>query len=142
MRRFAGSSTDCGPPALDELGLASAITEQAARLETQGDGLRVTVAADGDLTQLPAAVEVAAYRIALEALTNVARHARAQTCSVRLALADELVIEVDDNGIGVAPEARWGVGLASMRERCENWAETSKCAVATVVARGCAPSFP
>ena len=107
------------PPALDELGLASAITEQASRLETQGDGLRVTVDADGDLTQLPAAVEVAAYRIALEALTNAARHARAQACSVRLALADELVIEVDDNGIGVAPEARWGVGLASMRERCE-----------------------
>ncbi|MBI4494690.1 MAG: hypothetical protein HY690_18085 [Chloroflexi bacterium] len=79
--------------------------------------LYVSVEAPEALPPLPAAVEVAAYRIALEALTNVARHACARTCTIRLALADALELEIVDDGIGLPANPRAGVGLASMRER-------------------------
>jgi signal transduction histidine kinase len=69
---------------------------------------------------LPAAVEVAAYRIATEALTNVVRHAQARRATVWLCLDDEaLYIAVDDDGKGLPAGYRPGVGLASMRERAE-----------------------
>ena len=74
---------DLRPAALDELGLVQAVREQAARLGEHG--LAASVEADGDLTALPAAAEVAAYRIAAEAMTNVARHAGARHLRVRLA---------------------------------------------------------
>jgi signal transduction histidine kinase len=64
-------------------------------------------------------VEVAAYRIASEALANVARHAQASSCRVQL-LRDEdgsLVLTVTDDGIGIAADAPTGVGLVSLRER-------------------------
>lgn len=128
------------PPALDELGLIGAIREHAARSTGQGEGLRVTVEAPDPLPPLPAAIEVAAYRIALEALTNVVRHAQAQRCTIRLALDEAstpdsalqtqwgrsarlqpqpsaLCLEIVDNGHGLAPDARLGTGLLSMRER-------------------------
>lgn len=105
---------DLRPPALDELGLASAIREQAARF----DGcLDVTVEVSGDLTRLPAAAEVAAFRIATEAITNAARHARARTCQVRLCVDHDLDVEVRDDGIGIPAHPPLGVGLVSMRER-------------------------
>src|SRR5438874_1326312 len=69
------------PPALDELGLIGALSEQAARL-SQAGGPRIAVDGPDDLVSLPAAVEVAAYRIAAEALPNAARHASARACSV------------------------------------------------------------
>lgn len=106
------------PPALDELGLVGALREHAAQGEL--NGLRVSVAAPDRLPPLPAAVEVAAYRIIQEALTNVFRHARASTCRVSLALdkaAAALAVEVTDDGQGLPPEHRAGVGLVSMWER-------------------------
>jgi signal transduction histidine kinase len=69
------------------------------------------------LPPLPAAVEVAAYHIALEALTNVARHANAQTCRIRLSLANGLCLEITDDGGGLPEDFRAGVGLTAMRER-------------------------
>ena len=81
--------------------------------------LRVTIDAPETLPSLPAAVEVAAYRIGCEALTNVIRHARATTCHIRLTLDDALHIEVVDDGAGFTDERRVGVGLISMRERAE-----------------------
>lgn len=66
---------------------------------------------------MPAAVEVATYRIVQEALTNVAHHARARACRVRLSLGDELELEITDDGIGLSEDRRPGVGLSSMRER-------------------------
>ena len=72
------------PPALDELGLAGACTQAVERL-TAGADLAVSVHASDDLPALPAAVEVAAYRIVVEAVTNTVRHARARRCDVSLA---------------------------------------------------------
>ncbi len=106
------------PPALDELGLAGAIR---ARVSQYGrDALQVRVDAPQLLPTLPAAVEVAAYRIVQEALANVVQHARASTCLVRIALdGDALVVDVTDDGIGMPRERKTGVGLHSMRERAE-----------------------
>lgn len=105
------------PPALDELGLVAAIEEHAARLNNNGDGVRVTIRTSADLNGLPAAVEVAAYRIALEAITNVTRHAQARTCDVRVTLNGDLEIEVADDGHSKPAEFRAGVGIRSMSER-------------------------
>ena len=64
---------------------------------------------------LPAAVELAAYRIVQEALTNVTRHARAQVVTIRLGYADGVTIDVTDNGVG-GPAAP-GTGITGMQER-------------------------
>jgi signal transduction histidine kinase len=73
------------------------------------------------LPPLPAAVEVAAFRIVQEALTNVVRHAQAHHCVVRLSCDDRLYVEISDDGIGVGsartPTQDSGVGLISMQER-------------------------
>jgi signal transduction histidine kinase len=103
------------PPALDDLGLVLALREQAAQYGQIG--LQITITAHEHLPPLPAAVEVAAYRIVQEALTNVVRHAQAQTCTVCLTLDDALLVEIRDDGIGMQPSGRIGVGLMSMRER-------------------------
>jgi signal transduction histidine kinase len=97
--------------------LISALRQLADRYGAEDEHLRVSLEAPEDLPQLPAAVEVAAYRISQEALTNVVRHARAQSCVVRLAVADEMVLEITDDGVGVPEEHTVGVGLLSMRER-------------------------
>jgi signal transduction histidine kinase len=106
------------PPALDDLGLEGAIRGQADRLQS-GTALNITLEADA-LPMLPAAVEVAAYRTAVEAIANTVRHAHAQRCSVRLQLlaTNELRIDIEDDGHSGEP---WvpGVGMASMRERAE-----------------------
>ncbi|MDP9380295.1 MAG: GAF domain-containing sensor histidine kinase [Chloroflexota bacterium] len=113
------------PPALDELGLVAAIRQRASQFymseaTEQHSVLQVTVDAPEQFTRLPAAVEVAAYRIAEEALTNVARHARARSCTVRLTIAEgELRLEITDDGVGLPANRRAGVGLLSMRERAE-----------------------
>jgi hypothetical protein len=71
------------PPALDELGLAGACTQAVTRLTAEG-GVAVVIDAEDQLPVLPAAVEVAAYRIVVEAVTNIVRHASASHCSVSL----------------------------------------------------------
>jgi len=107
------------PPALDDLGLLAAVEQQAARARTSG--LDVVVEADPTtLVRLPAAVEVAAYRIVSEALTNVTRHAAATTCRVALATdTADLAVEVADDGRGIGEDVVAGVGLRSLRERVE-----------------------
>jgi signal transduction histidine kinase len=106
------------PPALDEVGLVAALG-QAGEAATEGV-VEFEFDQPDELPPLPAAVEVAAYRITQEALTNVVRHARARRCILRLAMEhDGLVVEVTDDGSGLAPGAPRGIGLSSMRERAE-----------------------
>ena len=99
------------PPVLDERGLVGAIREHANRL----GGATVTVPAP--LPPLPAAVEVAAYRIAVEAMTNASRHAPGALIEVSLSVNGHLELQVADAGTGLPPGFRAGVGLRSMRER-------------------------
>lgn len=104
------------PPALDDLGLVGAIQAQAQALNHPGR-LQVVVQAD-PLPPLPAAVEVAAYRIAQEALANVVHHAHAAHCAITLKIRDgDLTLEIQDDGRGLRSEAALGLGLKSMRER-------------------------
>ena len=79
-----------------------------------------TVEADEDVEPLPAAVEVAAYRIVMEAVTNALRHSGAERCTVSLKREDgTLLLRVRDTGRGLAADPGAGVGLTSMRERAE-----------------------
>jgi signal transduction histidine kinase len=106
------------PPALDALGLLGALRAHADH--HNDGGVNVSVEAPEQLPPLPAAVEVAAYRIALEAINNAERHAAARTCVVRIALdevAAALRVEIVDDGRGIGEERGTGVGLSSMRER-------------------------
>jgi signal transduction histidine kinase len=108
---------DLRPPALDDLGLGVALRQLADRYGSKDSTLRVAVEALDDLPDLTAAVEVAVYRITQEALTNVARHARATTCLVRLAVNDNVTLEIVDDGVGIPAGRNAGVGLSSMHER-------------------------
>ena len=102
------------PPALDELGLVDSVRSLAAR--EVGSAARVTVEARPSLPPLHAAVEVAAYHIVQETLTNVSRHAHAQFRRVRLSgERDALLLEIADDGLGIA-EHHAGIGL-HMQER-------------------------
>jgi signal transduction histidine kinase len=109
---------DLRPPALDELGLVGALRQRAEQLTWRGGGAAIQVRLDvpGEIPVLPAAVEVAAYRIATEALTNVVRHSGAGTAVLRLSCADGLDVEILDDG---TPNGHWqpGVGLHAMGER-------------------------
>jgi signal transduction histidine kinase len=118
---------DLRPPALDELGLIQALRGQAEQYN-QASRLSTSVAAPDPLPPLPAAVEVAAYRITMEALTNVVRHAQANTCQVEFSLpeGEMLIVEIADDGIGLPSDLQSGVGLTSMRERAEELGGTFK----------------
>jgi two-component system NarL family sensor kinase len=109
---------DLRPAPLDELGLLGALGEQVDRFGRQG--LSVTLQAPPALPVLPAAVEVAAYRILTEALANIARHAHASRASVTVSVADGLCLDVQDDGTASTANGdgwRPGVGLQSMAER-------------------------
>jgi len=102
------------PPSLDELGLLGALRRQVDHLDSGSTA--VTMDAPAALPELPAAVEVAAYRIVSEALTNAVRHAHARTIEVTVTVADAVEIAVIDDGDSTEP---WqpGVGMVAMRER-------------------------
>ncbi len=107
------------PPALDELGLVGALRTWCSGLRAAG-GLPIAVGFEGEprVTGLSAAAEAAAYRIAVEALTNVARHSSARQATVSFTrTGDGWRMEVSDPGVG----GTWtpGAGMTSMRERAE-----------------------
>lgn len=115
------------PPALDDLGLIGALRAHLAQYDGV-NGLKITFDAPEGLPPLSAAVQLNAYRIVLEAVTNVVKHARASHCTVRITAGDgqpmpgngrALVLAVTDDGSGLPEEVRQGVGIASMRERAE-----------------------
>jgi signal transduction histidine kinase len=108
------------PRALDELGLVGAVQQRVDRLRGHdGQPFLVTTSCP-PLPDLPAAVEVVAYRVAVEAVTNVARHAGVDAAQVEIRLEDANVLEVQVSDLGCRPQP-WdeGVGIASMRERVE-----------------------
>jgi hypothetical protein len=102
--------------------LVSALRADAARLSGNGDQLEASVEAPAPFPELPAAVEVAAYRIALEALANVSRHAHARTCRVELGLGRDLRIVVADDGLGLGAGREAGVGLRRCASARRSWA--------------------
>ena len=111
---------DLRPPALDSLGLVGALQEYAMLLTRRADGapLAVHVRATTAIPDLPAAVEVASYRIVTEALTNVTRHSSASSATVTLAVEGSvLVVTVDDDGLNLRGGWQPGVGLTSIQER-------------------------
>jgi signal transduction histidine kinase len=121
---------DLRPPALDELGLVSALREQGRRFSN----LCVTVEADEHFDDLPAALEVAIYRIASEAITNAAKHGNASTCEVTLSHRDALELEVRDDGDGLPDTLHAGIGMSSMRERATELGGT--CTIANAAGGG------
>ena len=112
------------PPALDDVGLVEAVRQQVsayavvgASNHASGSVPLVDVVA-APLPALPAAVEVAAYRIVTESVANAVRHGRPTHCDVSISTYDaDLVVTVADDGSGIAADATPGVGLASMRDR-------------------------
>ncbi len=110
--------------ALDELGLLGSLREAIEGFRGSANGLKITLKGDEQaLRQLPAAHEQAAERIALEALTNVVRHANADRCRLVLELQEGppplLQMTIEDDGRGLPPGYLPGVGIASMLERAE-----------------------
>jgi two-component system NarL family sensor kinase len=114
---------DLRPSDLDELGLVAAL-DRHARVLSAGDAVEfdVQVVPAGPIPALPSEVEVAAYRICLEALTNAVRHGRASRARVGLELQEaSLLVVVEDDGIGLPEHGRRaGVGLASMTARAQD----------------------
>ena len=106
---------DLRPPAIDEVGLLGALRQRAAALSTET--LEYVVTGPDSLPPVPAAVEVAAFRIASEAMTNVAKHSGASRCTIDLGLDGTLEVTVTDNGRGSKGPIGQGVGWASMTDR-------------------------
>lgn len=105
---------DLRPPAIDEVGLVGAIRQRAISLSPS---LTVEVVGPDSLPQLPAAVEVAAFRIASEAVTNVVRHSHASRCRVSIELGSAFALTIADNGRGTDHDTTQGMGWTSMRQR-------------------------
>jgi signal transduction histidine kinase len=112
------------PPVLDDLGLLGALQAHIRRNQRRDQPPHFTLQASPEkLPPMPAAVELAAYRITMEAVTNVIRHAKASRCRVDLALQKQqdrlLGIKVVDDGRGLPPDLSFGLGILSMRQRAE-----------------------
>lgn len=135
------------PAALDDLGLVASLRDYGSVLTASGR-IQVTVDCIDTLPALPAAVEVAAYFVAREAMNNAARHSRGTTCRVSLRYSDALDVLVIDDGCGLAlgggaesdahdstaTTRAAGVGLGSMTERARELG--GDCSIDSVPAGG------
>lgn len=109
---------DLRPDAVDEFGLVGALQRRVEQLSRRTDGhaLQIRLDLPASVPELPAAVEVATYRIATEALNNVARHSTATSALVQIRCGERLELAVLDNGRAASPWSP-GVGLQAMQER-------------------------
>lgn len=108
------------PPALDELGLVDAVRQLAGSFGSDGSVIPIIAITAEQLPDLPAAVEVAGYRIVQDGLTNAVRHAHARHCEVEFEIVGSwLRVGVAHDGIGGCDPGRTGVGTEAMRERAE-----------------------
>ena len=120
-RQVRGLAHRLFPPELELLGLAGALRESAQTYST----LRIQIDAPERLPPIPAEIEAAAYYIALEALTNVDKHAGAQVCHIQLNLSAKssalqpalLALNIMDDGVGLPLDTTGGLGLLSMQAR-------------------------
>jgi signal transduction histidine kinase len=121
MRRILGVLRPAGPSEETRRAPQPGLHDLGALVQRVSDaGVRVRVQAEGERTDLPADVDLAAYRIVQEALTNVLRHARASTANIRISYTPSAVqLEVTDDGIGPPADGQAidGHGLEGMRER-------------------------
>ncbi|MGJ7910080.1 histidine kinase [Neobacillus sp. LXY-1] len=130
VSEIRGIVYDLRPPTLDEMGLIGAIDERIKELslvsqrQDQGPGIQFSLNAPEKLPVLPAAVEVAAFRILTEALVNVVRHSKATACSIRILFNENqehgLHMLIEDNGVGLSPRKnreKGGIGMESMNQR-------------------------
>jgi two-component system NarL family sensor kinase len=121
VAQVRGLAHQLHPPELELLGLVEALRERTQMLP----GLAIHLDAPAQLPRLHPAIETAAYYIALEALTNIEKHAGARSCRLRLALADGdaalrppmLELDIVDDGRGPATDRPGGLGLLSMQAR-------------------------
>jgi signal transduction histidine kinase len=114
IRRLAH---DLQPAPVEDRGLEAALADYVATLDAP-EMPRIQFHADV-ARSLPTAVEQAAYLVVLEALNNVVRHAHASHCEVAVTLADELVVRVADDGVGLSQPYVSGIGITSMRSRVQ-----------------------
>jgi len=108
---------DLRPSALDDGDLGAALRRRAEQL--QSSGLEIVIELPTGPPALPASVATAIFRIAEEALTNVVRHAGARRCRLSLRVDDQIVLEIEDDGVGPGHGREGGVGISSMRDRAE-----------------------
>lgn len=141
---------DMRPASLDEWGLVGAIRQRIRELAgpseyrdspgMSGKDLSIKLHAPQQMPRLPAAVEVAVYWIATEALSNAVRHAQATECTVRIAMNTprQLTLEVVDNGIGLGERtgsaSKGGIGIESMKERAVELG--GKCMIESLIQGG------
>ena len=104
------------PPALEQLGLQSAIPQYVRGFEERS-GIRTRLEIPGQLERLPGELELTIFRILQESLTNIHRHSGSRTAAVTLEMAPQAVIlQVEDSGKGIQKPTK-GVGLRSMEQR-------------------------
>lgn len=122
QKRISSLSLELRPPMLDDLGIIPALLWHTNRYQDQ-TGIRVVFKHLGiEGKRFPPEIETATYRIIQEALTNIARHARAEQAEIQLSLVEQsLQISIEDNGQGFNPQdalgSRQSSGLSGMRER-------------------------
>ncbi|TQM05863.1 sensor histidine kinase [Pseudonocardia kunmingensis] len=114
------------PPLLEERGLASALEDLASRFDGPDLAVRAEVE-QAAAAALSAPVAVGLYSVAAEAVTNAHRHARAAGCVVRLEhVGDDVRLQVVDDGVGIDPDRRPGVGLRAVHERADELGGTAR----------------
>jgi two-component system sensor histidine kinase UhpB len=117
MRELLSLARQLRPTALDDLGLAAAVAGQVEQVARSG--VAAELFEEGDFSDLDSDVQLVVYRVAQEALSNAARHSRAERIAVDLRRAgDGVELDVSDDGRGFAfEESERGLGIAGMRER-------------------------